>query len=86
MESPRVRGDASWQRSEPALRPQTEQAQKDLHDKLDAHQLRTFTRWWNSHLAQVDLAVEDLCEDIKPGVVSAAPCISFFSLARIHAA
>ena len=37
--------------------------------ELDAQQVRTFTRWWNSWLSEVDLQVSDLCEDVKPGVL-----------------
>ena len=45
---------------------------KDLRGDLDAQQLNTFTRWWNSHLALCDppLKVEDLLTDIQPGVLS----------------
>lgn len=40
-----------------------------LHGELDSQQERTFTRWWNSRLSSVGLSVENLCEDIKPGVL-----------------
>ena len=40
-----------------------------LRHELDDQQLRTFTRWWNSWLFEVDLALEDLCVDIKTGVL-----------------
>ena len=40
-----------------------------LREELDAQQLRTFTRWWNSWLASLSLSVTDLCEDVRPGVL-----------------
>jgi len=40
-----------------------------LREELDAQQLRTFTRWWNSWLASLSLSVNDLCEDVRPGVL-----------------
>ena len=43
---------------------------KGLRQKQDAQQLKTFTRWWNSWLAMRSMAVTDLCEEIKPGVIS----------------
>ena len=74
--------DADWMKSkkkladndeEAASRPATarsEQIGKTLRADLDAQQLRTFTRWWNSYLIDVNLEVHALLEDIKPGVVS----------------
>ena len=35
----------------------------------DDQQLRTFTRWWNSHLIAKSLEVTDLFEDVKQGVL-----------------
>ena len=43
---------------------------KNLRGDLDAQQLNTFTRWWNSWLIQINVKVKDLCEEIKPGVIS----------------
>ena len=40
-----------------------------LRHELDDQQLRTFTRWWNSWLFQYNLVLEDLCTDIKSGVL-----------------
>jgi hypothetical protein len=36
----------------------------------DEIQIRTFTRWWNTHLFQCEppLHMDDLCEEIKPGI------------------
>lgn len=45
-------------------------AAKDLRNDLDMQQLNTFTRWWNSWLSEVNIKVKDLCEEIKPGVIS----------------
>ena len=39
-----------------------------LRAELDTQQLRTFQRWWNSWLSEVKLKINDLCEDIKPGI------------------
>ena len=41
---------------------------RELRADLDAQQLRTFTRWWNAWLGEVNLKVDDLCEDVKAGV------------------
>ena len=46
-----------------------EELRNKLRGELDAQQVRTFTRWWNSWLSEVDLQVTDLCEDVKPGVL-----------------
>ena len=46
-----------------------EELRNKLRGELDAQQVRTFTRWWNSWLSEVDLQVSDLCEDVKPGVL-----------------
>ena len=69
---------------QPMLSPRSEESQKvalqranssgdhlrmELRSELDAQQLKTFKRWWNSWLAEVDLKVDDLCEDVKPGVL-----------------
>ena len=45
-------------------------AGKNLREKQDMQQLKTFTRWWNSWLQMRGIVVTDLCEDIKPGVIS----------------
>ena len=39
--------------------------------ELDDKQTRSFTRWWNSHLAQCTpaLHVTDICEDLKSGIL-----------------
>ena len=42
---------------------------KNLRSELDEQQMRSFTRWWNSWLSEVNLKVNDLCEDIKPGIM-----------------
>ena len=41
----------------------------EMHAALDAQQLRTFQRWWNSWLCEcvLPLQAQSLCEDIKPG-------------------
>ena len=36
----------------------------------DKQQLKTFTRWWNWKLQKSGITVTDLCEEIKPGVIS----------------
>ena len=46
-----------------------EKKRKSLRAELDAQQLRTFTRWWNSWLVEQDLSLKDLCEDVKAGVL-----------------
>ena len=46
------------------------QTLQSASDRRNARQLRTFTAWWNTYLASMDLATADLCEDIKPGVLS----------------
>jgi len=43
---------------------------KGLREKQDMQQLKTFTRWWNSWLQMRGITVTDLCEEIKPGVIS----------------
>ena len=45
-------------------------AGKNLREKQDVQQLKTFTRWWNSWLQMRGISVTDLCEEIKPGVIS----------------
>ena len=45
-----------------------ENTRKALRAELDAQQVRTFQRWWNSWLSEVKLSIKDLCEDVKPGV------------------
>mmetsp|Transcript_27072 Transcript_27072/g.64442 ORF Transcript_27072/g.64442 Transcript_27072/m.64442 type:complete len:1509 (-) Transcript_27072:202-4728(-) len=45
-------------------------AGKNLREKQDVQQLKTFTRWWNSWLQMRGITVTDLCEEIKPGVIS----------------
>ena len=45
-------------------------AGKNLREKQDIQQLKTFTRWWNSWLQMRGMEVKDLCEEIKPGVIS----------------
>ena len=40
----------------------------NLRAALDEQQLRTFTRWWNAWLSEVQLKVTHLCDDVKPGV------------------
>ena len=49
---------------------QNRQAGKDLREEQDTQQLKTFTRWWNSRLQKRGITVTDLCEEIKPGVIS----------------
>ena len=39
-----------------------------LRSELDAQQTRTFTRWWNSWLSEINIKMTDLVEDVKPGV------------------
>ena len=49
------------------------QAGVDLGKKQDTQELKTFTRWWNSWLQKrvpPPPMVTDLCEEIKPGVIS----------------
>ena len=43
-----------------------------LRAKQDDLQVKAFLKWWNSHLAlhEHPAAMTDLCEDIKPGVLS----------------
>eukprot|EP00964_Phaeocystis_antarctica_P026289 scaffold14806_cov50-Phaeocystis_antarctica.AAC.1 len=41
-----------------------------LREKQDQQQLKTFTRWWQDWLKDSGITVTDLCEDIKPGVIS----------------
>ena len=41
----------------------------EIREKHDEMQLRTFTRWWNSVLSRRKMKVEDLCEDVKTGVL-----------------
>ena len=74
------RNDAAWESvasgntgDKPALyrgRSSGENMRKNLRGDLDAQQLNTFTRWWNSWLIQINVKVKDLCEEIKPGVIS----------------
>jgi len=40
----------------------------DARARMDAQQLRTFTRWWNSWLTKRGETIADLCEDVKTGV------------------
>ena len=42
----------------------------DLKSKMTAQQLKTFTRWWNSHLMERGEPVTDLCEQINSGVLA----------------
>lgn len=42
---------------------------RSLDDDLEIQQLKTFTRWWNSWLVERQLTTDDLCEDIKLGVL-----------------
>ena len=67
-----VANDSSWQRKKGrgSVVRETESSQKELSQKLDQQQLKSFTKWWNSWLVEVGLKVEDLCEDVKPGVLS----------------
>ena len=44
-----------------------------LRADLDEQQLKTFTRWWNSHLVAKGLKVTDLLEDVKVQA-AAFPC------------
>ena len=46
-----------------------EHLRADLNEALAEQQLRTFTRWWNSWLSQVELHVSSLIDDVKPGVL-----------------
>ena len=52
---------------------QNRQAGKDLREEQDTQQLKAFTLWWNSWLQKrvpPSPMVTDLCEEIKPGVIS----------------
>ena len=52
---------------------QNRQAGKDLREEQDTQQLKAFTLWWNSWLQKrvpPPPMVTDLCEEIKPGVIS----------------
>ena len=61
--------DSSW-RTHSMTRRRATVARRELHDQRDEQQLRTFTRWWNSWLVEVGLHVEDLCEEVKHGVIT----------------
>ncbi|KOO34953.1 gelation factor [Chrysochromulina tobinii] len=53
---------------------------------LKTDQEIVFTRWWNMHLMQIDLSVDDLTEDIKSGVlpIRLLEVLSNSSLGKIH--
>ena len=55
---------------EPSLAHQCSLDGENLRQKQDEQQLKTFTRWWNSWLQKRGITVTDLCEEIKPGVIS----------------
>ena len=54
----------------PKLEHGASAARRNLRGDLDAQQLNTFTRWWNSWLIEANVKVVDLCEEIRPGVIS----------------
>ena len=62
--------DSSWQSGKSGGPKERRGSAKigELRAELDAQQIRTFTRWWNSWLSLVKLKITDLNEDIKPGV------------------
>ena len=52
----------------PTLARGVSRVRDDLRAQLDAQQMRTFTRWWNSWLIKLGLKIDSLEEDVRPGV------------------
>ena len=44
-----------------------------LRSDLDAQQVKTFTKWWNSWLIEAKHKVTDLCAEIRPDPPQARP-------------
>ena len=65
-----AQGDDSWKGGGEREGRGGSITRQNLRGDLDAQQLNTFTRWWNSWLIHANVKVKDLTEEIRPGVIS----------------